>query len=252
MKSFAKCRYLLAWLLLFNASPVQSDTVTVSTFDWCPYICPESAAYPGLLVEYTRAIFERAGYEVAFIPYPWSRAIRHTATGDADALLAPARNETPDFIFPDTAIGAQRFCFFTRADDPWRYREPDSVAGRIILYPLDALPEVLAPHRDKARFQGKAYGKDYLGQSVKMLESGHIDTTLMTYYSMVYFLNGQGLSEHIGSAGCVSRQALYLAFSPAPEKADRVAILIAAFEDAIGQLRKEGYFEKLLKKYQLQ
>ncbi len=246
-----KFRCMFVWFFIVVPSIGYSETINISTIDWCPFICPSNSEYPGLLVEYTKAIYSKTGLNVSFKVYPWSRAIKNTERGSSDALLAPAKNEAPKLVFPETEIGTQRFCFFSLKEDSWKYEKPESVIGKKILYPQDALPEVLKKFRKKAKFIKKPYSFDYLRQTTGMLQFGRTETVLMTYYSMVDYLNKNNLSDRIILSGCVTSQNLYLAFSPDPKKKKRVEKLIAIFERNIKILKREKYFEGLLSKYKL-
>jgi len=251
MRLFVKYKSILVWLFIVVPSIGYSEKIKISTIDWCPFICPDTPKYPGLLVEYTQAIYKKSGYDVTFESFPWSRAIINTNTGVTEALLAPAKNEAPNLIFPEVEIGTQRFCFFTLKGDSWKYEKPESVIGKEIIYPQDALPDVLKKFMSRATFRKKPYNENYLNQTTDMLLFGRTDTLLMTYYSMMNYLNKTKLSSRIKSSGCVASQKLYLAFTPDPKKKKLVEKLIKIFDREIKVLKKEKYFDKLLLKYKL-
>jgi ABC-type amino acid transport substrate-binding protein len=157
-------------LLLFLSTNGLCQTITIATIDWCPFICPNSKERPGLLVEYTKAIFERQGYQIEFKSYPWTRTIKMTKNGTVDAALAPAKSEAPDLIYPESNIGVQRFCFFKRKDDPWKYENPESITDKAIVYPQDALPDVLLSVKQKAlRIHARAYNEKYMLGTTKQV-----------------------------------------------------------------------------------
>jgi len=245
-------RLLPIFCMLFFATNVTCESIKIATIDWCPLICPNDAEKPGLLVEYTKAIFDRQGYHIKFTCYPWSRAINVTLKGDVDAVLAPAKSEAPELIYPESNIGVQRFCFFVRKEDTWKYQTPDSIIGRNIIHPQDALPtELFAVKHKAARIDARSYNDKYMDGTTKQLQAKRYDSILMTYYSMIDFLQKNNLSDHIKFAGCVSSQNLYLAFSPHSQKQEFAKRLIDIFEREIKELQKNNYFENLLIKYNL-
>lgn len=260
MQLIVKYRFIL-WFFVAVPSFASSETIPsiasstkaihISTVDWCPFICPSSAENPGLLVEYTKAIFDRAGYNLNFEVFPWSRALINMRSGKSDALLAPAKSEAPDLIYPDTEIGVQRFCFFSLNGDPWLYERPESITNRKILYPRDVFPPELDEYKSSAILSKLTYSSNYLKQAIAMLKLGRIESVLMNYYPMIEYLNNHNLSDMIKLSGCVSSQKLYLAFSPVPEKKKNNEKLLTVFEERIAELKKEQFFQKLLVKYKL-
>ncbi|MEH6347448.1 MAG: transporter substrate-binding domain-containing protein [Bermanella sp.] len=260
MRFLVKYKCILLFLLMFpsignsettNIRTINIRTINISTIDWCPFICPSNAEKPGFLVEYTQAIFNKAGIKVRFTAYPWSRAILNTEQGATVALLSPAKEEAPSLVYPKTKISIQRHCFFSLTEDPWEYKKPASVIGKKILYPQDALPEPLEKFREQAQLTGLPYTKTYNRQATRMLQVGRVESIIMTYYTGSHYLNNNHLSEDIKVSGCIDSQDLYLAFTPNKNMKDKVKKIMAVFENGISELKKVNYFEGLLKKYKL-
>ena len=245
-----KWRLALIFSLFFNANA--SAVMNVATIDWCPFICPMSLSKPGLLVEYTKEVFIDAPIEINFEVYPWSRAIKLANEGKVDALLAPAKNEAPRLLFPDVEIGIQRFCFFSRQNDPWQYHNPESINKRTIIHPRDTLPTPLHQANLSADFITYPYNDNFLPTSTDiLLKTDRVDTVMMTYYSMLHFLNSKQLTGKVRLSGCVSRQKLYLAFTPNKASRPKIEILMGYYHKNITKLKKKHYFSKLLKKYNI-
>jgi polar amino acid transport system substrate-binding protein len=247
MSILRKLLFLLP-LLSINAQA----SMTIATIDWCPFICPSSMTKPGMLVEYTREIYGDVEIELNFEVYPWSRAIKMANEGKVDALLAPARNEAPLLVFPDTEIGIQRFCFFSRADDPWQYNNPASLNARTIIHPKNTLPDLFKSNEHKAVFITYPYNNAYMPTSTDILLKARVDSFMMTYASVKYFLNQKQLVNKIHLSGCVTEQKLFLAFTPNSKKQKKIKKLMVHFERNVARLSKQRFFEKLVKKYQVQ
>jgi len=107
-----KTKTLVILFLFFISSVLYCETIKIATIDWYPYCMTENEELPGLLVEYVQEIYSRAGINIEFEVVPWSRAIYYTEKGVADALLAPAKSEATNLVYPENKIGTQRFCFF--------------------------------------------------------------------------------------------------------------------------------------------
>jgi len=239
------------FLLLFFIN-THAETLHFSTLDWCPFVCPQDKEKPGFLVEYVQAIFKNTPYKIKIKAYPYSRAIQYTETGEVIALLGPAKEEAPNLIFPKSEIGQQRFCFFTRTEDSWMFGLPSSVMGRTVMVPQDAFPAALNEYRHKAQFKFRPYNNDYVRLVLEMLRVRRIDTILLTYNSMMNFLSAQPfLRQEIKYANCISKQNLYLAFTPNIKKRAQVEKVMAVFEREIALLRKKNHLQDLLVKYQL-
>ncbi len=228
-----------------------AETITISAPEWCPYICPNEPAKPGLLVEYTQAIFQRAGYDITVDVYPWSRAIRYAEDGTRHALLGAAKHEAPSLIFPENEIGEQTFCFYTKADDEWTYSSPAAVIGKDIIYPQDALPEEIIPYKNRARFSEVTGSVTYIEQALGMLLSDRTEIVLSSYYWMTHFLESHDMQEKVKLSGCAASTKVYLAFSPADGKLEETKKYIKIFDREIEILKQEGFFESLLIKYNL-
>ncbi len=251
---YFKIKNLILLILFLNfplSSALYCETIKIATIDWYPYCTIDNNEQPGLLIEYVQTIYNRVGIEVEFEVLPWSRAIYYTEKGIVDALLAPSKNEAPNLVYPENIIGTQRFCFFNLANDPWVYTRPESVIGKSIIHVQGVLPEELKKFENDNIFIRKSYDKDFIKESIAFLFAEKIDSILLTDYTMINFLNDNGLMNLVKFAGCVTEENLYLAFSPLPSKKEYVDNLIEVFDREIKILIEEKYFEKLLEKYNM-
>jgi hypothetical protein len=147
MRKFFLSSLLLALSGVTLASAARaSGPVRVSAGTWCPYVCQDEAR-PGALVELTRAAFAAVDIAVTFRILPWEREISTTRRAETDAMLAVAKGDVPDFVFPKRKIGRFRPCFFTGEG---------SSSGAV-----DFL-----------------YSDDYLPLSFKKIDAGRVDVML--------------------------------------------------------------------------
>jgi len=90
--------YFVVALLLFLAIPTaliaendtstNTDTVIITSDNWCPYTCLDTDEEKGLIVEVVAAAFDIVGKSVRYIyRTSWARAIQNVQYGHADALL---------------------------------------------------------------------------------------------------------------------------------------------------------------------
>ncbi len=247
-----RCHTTMFLSLLLWCTPASSiEPFTIGVIDWCPYICPGHPKQPGILVEYTRAIYEGSDYQIKIDVYPWSRAILYALDGTSDALLAPSKHEAPNLVFPKVEIFSQTMCFFTVMDNPWEYMDAQSLTGKTIVYPQDALPEILLIMNKNATFTPKAYTRSFRDQVGSMLLSNRIEIVLANDYTMARYLKSKQLTDKIKSAGCLPPEKIYLAFTPNENSKKRIKHLMEIYEKRIKVLIKNKFLKGLLEKYQL-
>lgn len=236
--------------LLFCASQAMAS-IKIAVIDWCPYICPNDSEKPGFLVEYTQAIFADLEKELDFEVYPWSRGIKMANEGKVHALLAPAKSEAPNLLYPTQEIGIQQFCFFSRQEDPWHFDGLTSLKGRTVIVPIDAQPPEIEKQKHEAIILTYPYNDTYMPKATDILLGSRVDNFIMTYHSVRHYLNQNQLNTKVKTSGCIHQQNLYLAFSPALSMTDEVTPLIERFERNITKLKQQQFFDKLLSKYKM-
>ncbi len=239
-------------LCLLCSSASSDNTFKISVIDWCPFICPDTPHKPGILVEYVQAIYKGSGYKIKMDAYPWSRALVYGLDGTSDALLAPSKHEAPDMVFPKFEIFLQTLCFFTVTENPWKYKGVKSLTNKQIIYPQDALPEILVKNNQHATFIPKAYTKDFRRQVSSMLQSNRIEIALVNNYTMDRYLKLNNLSTTIKSAGCLSSEKIYLAFTPNPNSKSHINRLLKIYNERIEILIEQQFLKGLIAKYQVQ
>jgi len=98
--------------LFISITTTYANTIKIAAIDWCPQICLD-VDKPGYTVDLIKEVFKDSKYTLVIDVFPWTRAIQLVSNGHYDALLAPAKKEAPNLIFPDIAVGYQQMCFFT-------------------------------------------------------------------------------------------------------------------------------------------
>lgn len=241
-------------LALFCCSflPIKAETIKIAAIDWCPQICPNDSK-PGYVVDLVKEMFRDSGYQLEINYYPWSRAIKLVLSGQADALLSPAKAEAPSLIYPNNEVGVQRMCFFTEQDSKWQYRGTKSLAGLQIGIATDTSIEELNSYvaDNLMQFQFQPYHERYIVQNAKKLQKNRIDAFLFTRNSTVFELNKAGIWHQFKEAGCVSNAKIYMAFSPVASLKDKVSKLIKLFDHKMEAINGSFYKEELMHQYGL-
>jgi len=261
-------KYLLLGVLLFSAvihAEPQADssrgakTIHVAAIDWCPQLCPLEGTsgfpdeHPGYLYELAQEVFKGSGYELEVKVYPWSRAIHMVQNGKALALLAPAKEEAPDLVYPLQAIGTQKMCFFTRANSQWQYAGLADLNRQSIGALYDAELGEVRPYFDEHREQFSliSVDSDYVHQGLKMLAARRLDSFIFPYAATQYVINTTFNPELFKIAGCLTPSDVFMAFTPKDEERQQVRVLTRLFDKRMQQLEQSGYITELLARYGL-
>ncbi len=248
---------VLATILLASVS--HAEILRVSFDEWCPYACLDEQTLaphpdsPGYFAEVLQAIFEPLGHNIEFVVRPWERALEETRRGDLTAVLAPARSEAPELVFPEEEFGQLGWCFYTRRDDTWEYTGVPSLEGRTlgVLTGNNFGGEITAyveAHRDDPTRVQEITGLDFLEQNLHKLLAGRIDTILDEPATTDYLLFSRHVGGMVRMAGCLDSQKMYVAFSPENPRSQDYA---RAFSEGMRRLRSDDGLRAILAKYGL-
>lgn len=250
MRSVGRIRSLAAALLcLLNTSLEAEEITLVSPAYWCPFSCTAGAEREGFTVEIIRWIFARHEISVRLVNENYSRALSGVRSGRYSATPSTFKDEAPDFTFPAQAISSNRFCFYSRSDDPWHYQGLDSLTGRktgvIQNYAysseLDELiraqPQLFQPHT----------GNDLTLRLIKQLQRQRLDSFVEEENLVSYtLLHNPG--HQLRQSGCETGRLAYMAISPTHPRRDDYARM---FDTGMQELRRSGVLNQILAAYGL-
>ncbi len=236
-----------------SAGTLHAETITLRADSWCPYNCEPTDAHPGYMVEIAKAALEPAGHKVEYATLNWARAIAESRTGKYSGIIAAAKSDAPDFIFPSVTLGKARNCFFTKPDSTWAYSGvaslPTIPVGAIkdYTYGDDFDKYLLANEKDIKKIDIVS-GDNPLDLNLKKVQMGRIGAFIESEAVLRNFLFTKKLPEAtLRNAGCLSEEDdLFIAFSPKLANAAVYADLIAKKVEA---MRKDGSLAKLLAQY---
>ncbi|NQZ81227.1 MAG: transporter substrate-binding domain-containing protein [Colwellia sp.] len=231
---------------------VKAEIIKVAGIDWCPQICINDEK-PGYVVELVNEVFKGTKYSLEIDHFPWSRAIKNVLQGKYDALLAPAKAEAPNLIYPKHEVGKQRMCFFTKKSSQWSYSGPESLANLQIGIAVDTSIEELNEYvkNNLAQFQFQPYHERYVLQNARKLDKKRTDTFLMTKNTTLYSLSLAGLADRYREAGCVSNTSIFMAFTPELSKKNNVEEMTLVFDRRMAEIYNTSFIDKLMRRYGL-
>ncbi len=96
-----------------NEEKYSTDTITIVTGDWKPYIGSDLPNYGPVAVEVTKT-FKKAGYKVEYIWVPWARAFKMIEHHDVDASATWRKTDerAKTVLFADTPIMPDSYDFY--------------------------------------------------------------------------------------------------------------------------------------------
>ncbi len=227
-------------------------SLSVAQLNWCPQICPRGEQ-AGYIIDIVREIFDGTNFNLNYqtMSYPIARG--KTERGEIDALLAPAKIEAPDLLYPTQPVGFQRVCFYTLTDSLWTYSGEASLAdltiGIAIDISLEEIHDYVQKHENQFVFQAES--KRYIEESLRMLEIGRLDTFVFNENSVLYYIRKQGWQDKVRLAGCVSMAPVFMAFSPALSETPKSKAAIQLLDRKILEMKKNGSITKIMNRYSL-
>ena len=242
---------LAALLFGFGA---QAATISIVADEWCPYNCEPGSDKPGFMIEIAQKVLGSAGHTVDYKNMPWSRAIDEARKGKFDAIVGAAKDDAPDFVFPNKPLGVSVSVFAIRKGESWKYTGVESLAGQSVGVIQDYTYEdefdayVAANSKDSSKVQVAA-GETALSTNIKKLEAKRISALVEDESVLNYGLAQEGKSGAFSIAGDLGASEIYIAFSPAKKESADYAKLLS---DGIDKLRASGELKAILAKYGLE
>lgn len=238
-------QHLYPIAFLFIAQTVTAQEVTLLADEWCPYTCLPDTDKPGILVEVGEKIFADSPAKFNFQLLNWSRAVKDVRVGKSQGLLGAYISDAPDFIFHSRPILFSQMCFYSKSDEDWEFTGFDSLSKRVISvingysYGEEFDRYMLKHPRNIINIAGDKL----LERELLMLQKKRINTILEDR-----FVFGQKAKQFgLESKGCLAKEGVYIAFSPADEL--RSKVLADWVDKQMAKLRTQGEIELILKKY---
>lgn len=236
-------------LLLMGQASASEEIVLASPAYWCPFSCTAGEEQEGFTVDIIRWIFARHAIPVRLVNENYSRALSDVRSGRYTASPSTLPEEAPDFVYPDEAISSNRFCFYTRSTDGWRYSGAPSLSERStgIIRGYSYGEDLDAFIHDHPQAFQLHSGNDLTERLLKQLQLKRFDTFVEEENLVAYVLRNQ--PQHgIRNAGCTSGKLAYMAINPNQPKAKEYARL---FSEGMREMRRSGELARVLARYGL-
>jgi polar amino acid transport system substrate-binding protein len=240
-------------LPLSLAAAARAETVTLKADVWCPYNCDPKTGDPGYMVEIAKAALEPLGHKVDYQTLNWARAIVESRNGAFAGIIGAAKNDAPDFVFPENSLGRASNCFFVKPDSAWTFKDmaslPSVTIGAIKDYSYeDSFDEYVKKNAKDAKKIDFVSGDTPLELNLKKVAMGRITAFIEDSAVLENHLATTNQKGAVKPAGCIKEADVYVAFSPKLPKSKEYA---KAVSDKVAAMRKDGSLATLLKKYGL-
>lgn len=223
--------------------------VRLATFEYPPYIQQVDGKAQGLASDLVREAFVRMRRPVQIEVYPLNRGLKLLEAGAADGFFSIKK--TPEreakLIFAREPLFRQDYVFFSRADGRFRF---DGDFAAIANQTLGVLASTSYGRRfDEAVLRGelpRVEAASSYESLFRMLAGGRFDAVICSRLVGFEFVRRTGTVGLIGVSGpTVESVPSHLVFAPGQEG----AALARSFDSAIAAMKRDGSFERLVKRY---
>lgn len=245
--------FALNFLLFFSCDGISETNLKplkIVSDEWCPYVCTDTTS-PGLFPEVAQLVYGPAGYKVDLKFINYARSIEDTRSGTYDLIVGCAKEDAPDFKFPQEALATSVFEYFTLARSTWKYQGNTSIKNKKIgiingyVYDTETMDLIKKEHKSFIEVSGDRG----LSSLIKMLEAGRIDALIESPNVFHYYLLSNKLSESDFRSGGLPKQnpqKITACFSPKSPNSDA---LIKIWNAGLTDLKSNGKLKALYKKY---
>jgi polar amino acid transport system substrate-binding protein len=230
-----------------------SDTLRIATDEWCPYDClaGQNDGKVGYLGDLLVETMKSRGHKVEFVEVSYTRGLELVREGKLDGTMACFREEAPDFIFPDFALGKSNSTFFSLKNSTWEYTGTKSLKEAKMIGIIDGYdyvdPTVMEYINKNPKNVLAIKGEKPLERLLEMLINGRITTIIEDKSVLEYKINQMGKADLIKVAGVTDVVIdVFASFSPKKENSKEYAKILS--EETI-KMREDGRLKVLLDKY---
>ena len=240
-------KILILFLILF-LSPLTADTITLATLNWLPSF-GEDLPEQGFFSALCREAFRRAGYELELKFIPWMRALEMAKYGYYDGVMGVyyCDERTRYFLFSDP-IYKSREVFVVRKGFSVEYSELEDLMGMSvgIIKGYSYEPELRAMGLELEATMDDA-------RNLRQLFYSRIDIVIIEQRRLVHLLNTdetlQPFRDKYSILDIPFRNLdLYCTIN---RIRDDGAIIVEKFNRALREMRTDGTYEAILKRFNL-
>lgn len=229
-------------LVLGNVTAVLAQDFKIMTEEYPPFNYTENGKLTGLATEVVIAVAKKVGNPADIEVLPWARAYGIIQKQDGLILFSMTRTEAREDLFKWVGpVASNKWVFFAKKGSNISVASLDDAkkVGKIGTYKDDAAETFL-------KEQGFTNLDSVIDdeQNVPKLMAGRINLWVVGELQGIYKAKAKGVADQLEKVLDVKDTQLYIAFSKStPDE------VIAKWQAAMDELKADGSYDALVKKY---
>ncbi len=237
--------FLLSASVLSPPASAQKKIITLATDKWEPFYGPD-IKNQGYFIEITKEAFKRKGYDCKIEFVPWKRAFETAKRGQFDGVLGIFYKEKRTAFFEySIPISESRMVFWAKKDRRISYNSLSDLKPFKIGYVYGYFYNTAFEEADYLT-KIKAYNTEV---NIKLLIQGKLDLIIASD-KVVYYLLQNKFGKMAGSVKPLNKplavNRLHIVIS---KRIDNSLLIIENFNRGIDEIKRDGTFEKIMKKH---
>jgi polar amino acid transport system substrate-binding protein len=234
--------------------PAAAETITFVADEWPPFNIVPDKQPEGYMLDIAREVFKAHGIDVVYTVVPWQRALEGTRLGQYTAAIGPTREEAPYLVFPREELSLNRYSFWVKKGNPWRFTGNKSLQS-VSLGVVDGydyrpwLNAYIKNNKKNPKKIQSVNGSKAVEMNIRKLAAGRTDAMVENESTVIYMAKKINMTESIQFAGYDKEAArCYIGFSPAISHSQKYARMLS---EGIIRLRNSGRLTQILAVYGL-
>jgi polar amino acid transport system substrate-binding protein len=230
------------------SSPASAGSYRFVSLEYPPYEYTDNGIIKGIAVEIVKETFKIMGHEVKIEIWPWARSIEMLKNGDVDGIFTFFKTpEREDFaLFSKESIISQKISL-------WVHKDSDIVFNGDLSSLQKYSFGVVRKTSYGAKFDTAAKNRALkiiesytIRECINQLANNRIDIWVSNHDGAVFELKKNGKYRDVKElTPLIQDTPSYVAFS----KKRNLEGLRNDFDKALGQLKKSGRYDRIIKEY---
>ncbi len=243
-------------IAIILALPLKSKAENIVIVDdgYCPFMC-DSEETPGIYYEILSEIWRDLDHQLQQEILPFKRAMHlaQTSNNQHDTIYIVIGTETHDQLklTASDPISFHQVCFFTGANNAWRYSGPDSTAaklGYIDGYTYHVVQDYLFREQNPNDLTVVVGDKPTL-KLMRLVAANRLDGFADIRSHAETLLQQHKLDKAVINAGCVSTPHPIRVMLPSLHP--KTPELLRSINEGIRKLRRNGKAQAIFKRYNM-
>ena len=260
MPALRRCTVLVTMVLAIvlspatqSSQPLAANRLNVAYFHFPPFLIVGDEP-SGFIIDIHREIYEKAGYQLNFIPYPYARALEETSRGIVDFCASLVPHAVVGLRYPQHEVAQLEQVFVVRRGNPWRFTTIHSLQGKTIGNIRHYNYSSISSEYNDFLNSNKAFvhtvtGEDATLRLLRMIAFGRLDTFNESKHLVEYLVAQNDLQNTFEFAGNLGELLLTKPGYPADKPNSEALVLL--FDEGIQMLRESGKLDTIMKHYGL-